>query len=150
MIKLKDKKLVILLIIIGLLSLGAAVHFIGRKFDNAGAKGVDYFTADQKMQKHFKFNEDVGGLFINLIAAYLILLITLGLGGPWAYCKLERWKANNTTINGRKIKFIGKGSSLFFKFIVWYFLTIITFGIYSLWVVVKLQKFTLENTVFID
>ena len=102
------------------------------------------------MQKQFQFNEDVGGLFVNLIAAYLMVFFTLGIATPWAFCKLERWKANNTTIDGRKIKFNGEGSSLLGKFIVWYILTLITVGIYSFWMINKLQKFKIENTVFVD
>ena len=78
------------------------------------------------MKGQFKFNEDVGGLFINIIACYLIVLFTLGIWTPWAFCKIQRWRAKNTTIEGKKIKFIGEGSSLLGKFILWYFLTIIT------------------------
>ena len=102
------------------------------------------------MKGQFKFNEDVGGLFINIIACYLIVLFTLGIGTPWAFCKIQRWRAKNTTIEGKKIEFIGKGSSLLGKFILWYFLTIITLGIYSFWMIAKLEKFKVENTVFED
>tara|TARA_B110000858_G_scaffold12610_1_gene12831 strand:- start:247 stop:555 length:309 start_codon:yes stop_codon:yes gene_type:complete len=102
------------------------------------------------MNEDFKFNEDVGGLFVNLIAAYLMVFFTLGIATPWAFCKLERWKANNTIIDDKKIKFTGEGSSLLGKFIVWYILTIITLGIYSFWMINKLQKFKVENTVFVD
>lgn len=101
------------------------------------------------MQKEFQFNEDVGGLVVNLLAAYFIVVFTLGFGLPWAFCKLERWKANNTTIEGRKIKFVGEGSALLGKFIVWYLLTMVTLGIYSFWMVVKLEKWRTENTVFV-
>ncbi len=100
------------------------------------------------MKGQFEFNEDVGGLFINIIVCYLIVLFTLGIGTPWAFCKIQRWRAENTTIDGKKIKFIGEGSSLLGKFILWYFLTIITLGIYSFWMIAKLEKFKVENTVF--
>lgn len=100
------------------------------------------------MSKDFQFNEDVGGLFVNLILVYLIVFFTLGIGTPWAFCRLERWKADNTTIQGRKIKFIGEGSALLGKFIVWYFLTLITFGIYSFWMIAKLEKWKVEHTEF--
>ena len=98
--------------------------------------------------KQFQFKEDVGGLFIDLILAYLMILFTLGLAAPWAFCKIQRWKANNTTIEGRKIKFVGEGSSLLGKFILWYFLTFITLGIYSFWMINKFEKFKVENTIF--
>jgi len=32
------------------------------------------------MEKQFKFNEDVGGLFINVLIAYVTILFTLGIG----------------------------------------------------------------------
>jgi len=51
---------------------------------------------------------------------------------------------------GRKIKFIGEGSSLLGKFLFWYFLTIITLGIYGLWMVNNFEKFKADNTVFLD
>ena len=100
------------------------------------------------MSKDFQFNEDVGGLIVTLIVVYLIVLFTFGIGAPWAFCRFERWKANNTTIEGRKIKFVGEGSALLGKFIVWYFLTLITFGIYSFWMMAKLEKWKVEHTEF--
>ena len=102
------------------------------------------------MENQFKFNEDVWGLFVNMLVAYVTIIFTLGIGTPWAICRLERWKAKNTTIEGRKIKFTGEGSDLLGKFIVGYFLTLITLGIYGLWFAVKMQKFLIENTEFED
>ena len=102
------------------------------------------------MEKPFKFNEDVGGLFINVLIAYVTILFTLGIGTPWAICRLERWKADNTTIEGRKIKFTGEGSDLLGKFIIGYILTLITLGIYGFWFANTLQKFMIENTEFAD
>lgn len=102
------------------------------------------------MIKQFEFNEDVSGLFFNLIIAYFLIIITFGIATPWAFCRLQRWKANNTKIEGRNIKFIGEGSTLLGKFIVWYFLTIITLGIYAFWMIAKLEKFKVENTVFLN
>lgn len=101
----------------------------------------------KKMENRFKFNEDVGGYFITLLICYVIIIFTLGIGTPWALCRIERWKANNTTLNGKKIKFIGEGSALLGKFIIWYLLTLITFGIYAIWAAVKMQKFIVEHTV---
>lgn len=102
------------------------------------------------MQKSFEFKEDVSGLFLTAIGAVLIVIFTLGIGAPWAVCMFERWKAKNTLIDGRKIKFVGEGSALLGKYILWAFFTIITFGIYYYWMINKLQKFKVENTVFED
>jgi uncharacterized membrane protein YjgN (DUF898 family) len=99
------------------------------------------------MKNQFEFNEDVGGYFATILICYFIIVLTLGIGTPWALCRLQRWKANNTTLNGRKVKFIGEGSALLGKFIIWYLLTIITFGIYGIWAAVKMQKFMVEHTI---
>lgn len=72
------------------------------------------------MKNQFEFNEDVGGYFVTILICYFIIVLTLGIGSPWALCRLQRWKENNTTLNGRKVKFIGGGSALLSKFIIWY------------------------------
>ena len=102
------------------------------------------------MNQDFTFNEDVAGFFGNYIICYLIIVFTLGIGTPWAICRMEGWKANNTTIDGRKVKFVGEGSHLLGKFIVWYLLTIITVGIYGFWAAVKMQKWKTEHVVFVN
>ena len=100
------------------------------------------------MDTTFKFNEDVLGFFMNYLACIGIVILTLGLGQPWALCKMERWKADNTTIDGKEIEFIAKGSDLFFKWILWSVLIIVTFGIYYFWAAVKYEKFKVQNTIF--
>ena len=99
------------------------------------------------MENRFKFNEDVWGYFVNAIICYFIIILTLGIATPWAVCKMQRWKADNTSLNGKKTKFIGEGSALLGKFIIWLLLTIITFGIYGIWMAVKMEKFIVENTI---
>lgn len=102
------------------------------------------------MEKEFKFSGTPGGLFINVLKVYFTILLTLGIGTPWAVCRLERWKADHTTIDGRKIQFNGNGSDLFGKFLIGYFLTLITLGIYIFWFAITVQKFLIENRKFID
>ncbi len=99
------------------------------------------------MKKTFQFKEDVGEFFVNMLAVYFLILFTLGLGTPWAICKMERWKSKNTTLEGAPLKFVGNGGDLFGKFIIWYLLIFITFGIYSIWAAVKMQKWVVENTI---
>ena len=59
-----------------------------------------------------------------------------------------RWVAKNTLIEGRRLKFIGSGTSLFLHYIKWFLLTIITFGIYGFWLYIKMLEWKTENTVF--
>jgi uncharacterized membrane protein YjgN (DUF898 family) len=102
------------------------------------------------ISKSFKFHGDVSSHFGVAILSFLLTVITLGLGYPWAVCMKEQWKANNTTINGKKLKFIGTGSGLFMKWLLWSFLFIITIGIYGLWIAPKFQKWVIEHTDFVD
>ncbi|WP_425310221.1 DUF898 family protein [Ammonicoccus fulvus] len=79
------------------------------------------------------------------IKVFLLNLLTLGFGYPWAVVMKERHKASRTFVEGRRLVFIGTGGSLIGKWIKWWFLTLITFGIYGFWVRGKLEKWTIEN-----
>ena len=63
-------------------------------------------------------------------------------------CIKYKWQINNTVIEGRRLKFIGTGSSLFMNYIKWWILTIITFGIYGFWLYIKMLQWKTENTIF--
>ena len=93
-----------------------------------------------------KFTGGLFGLIGISIAQFLLILITLGLGTPWAICMKERWVVNHTIIDGRKLKFDGTGLQLFGNFIKWFLLSIITCGIYSFWLVIKMKKWVAKHT----
>ncbi|MCR8747108.1 YjgN family protein [Romboutsia lituseburensis] len=95
-----------------------------------------------------RFEGNLLGLIGVNILAWLITFVTLGIATPWAMCIKYRWEAENTVIEGRRLNFIGSGSSLFMNYIKWWVLTIITFGIYGLWLYIKLLQWKTENTVF--
>ena len=99
------------------------------------------------MENRFKFEEDVEGFFGSYIICVFIIIFSFGLATPWAICRMERWRARNTSLNGKKTKFVGDPSALLGKFIVWLFLAVITFGIYGIWMAVKMQKWVVENTI---
>lgn len=101
------------------------------------------------MEKDFKFNQDVMGYLGLIIISYFLILFTLGIAFPWVVCNVQKWKAKNTTIEGRQIEFVGTGGKLFGKFIVWYLLTLVTFGIYGLWAAVKMQAWMVEHQQFV-
>lgn len=84
------------------------------------------------------------------ILAALLTAVTFGLAFPWAFCMLERWKANHTVISGRRLQFNGRGHQLFGKYIVWLLLTVITFGIYGIWFGLGLKKWIVKHTVYAD
>ena len=87
-----------------------------------------------------KFNGGLLGLIgVNLVQ-FLITLITLGIGAPWAVCFKERWIASHTVLDGKQLTFDGTGGQLFGTYIKWMLLTIITIGIYSLWLNINMKK----------
>ena len=97
-----------------------------------------------------KFKGGLLGLIGVNILSFLITFFTLGLAAPWAVCIKYKWELNNTIIKGRKLKFVGSGSSLFLHYIKWWILTVITFGIYGFWLKIKMLQWKTENIVFAD
>lgn len=96
--------------------------------------------------KESKFTGGLLGLIgISLLQA-LLIFITLGLGAPWAICMKEKWVAEHTIIDGRRLTFDGTGGQLFGNYIKWFLLTIITFGIYSFWLSIKMKQWVVKHT----
>ena len=93
-----------------------------------------------------KFTGGLAGLIGIGIAQFLISLITLGIGVPWAVCMQERWYAKHTIIDGKQLTFDGTGGQLFGNYIKWFLLTIITLGIYSFWLGIKMKKWVVSHT----
>lgn len=93
-----------------------------------------------------KFTGGLDGLIGINIALFLISLITLGIGLPWALCMKERWYAKHTVIDGKQLTFDGTGGQLFGNYIKWFLLSIITLGIYSFWLSIKMKKWVVSHT----
>ena len=93
-----------------------------------------------------KFNGGLLGLIGINILEIIIVLLTLGLGAPWAICLKESWYAKHTTLDGRQVTFDGKGSQLFGNYIKWFLLTIVTLGIYSFWLSIKMKQWVVKHT----
>ena len=94
-----------------------------------------------------------GGVFEYLvysIATGLMIIITLGIGTPWAICFFEKWKKEHTVVEGKRLGFDGTGMGLLGKWIVWIILIILTLGIYSFFVDVELEKWKAKHTYFVD
>lgn len=95
-----------------------------------------------------KFDGGLLGLIgINLLQG-LLIMITLGIGAPWAICMKERWIAKHTYIDGKQLAFDGTGAQLIGNYIKWFLLTLITFGIYSFWLEIKLKQWLVKHTHF--
>ena len=61
----------------------------------------------------------------------LLTIVTLGLYGPWAFCRIYGWKAHNTLVDGTPSRFSGTGGGLFALYLLHLFLLpMVTFGFY--------------------
>ena len=87
-----------------------------------------------------RFEGGLLGLIGVNILSWAITFFTFGLASPWALCIKYRWVAKHTLIEGRRLKFIGSGTSLFLHYIKWFLLTIITFGISGFWLYIKMLE----------
>ena len=96
-----------------------------------------------------KFNGGLFGLIGIHILAFLLTVVTLGIGGPWAVCMVERWYAKHTVIDGRQLVFNGKGHQLWGKILLWLLLTVVTLGIFIFWYGIVYKKWLTKHTHFI-
>lgn len=97
-----------------------------------------------------RFEGNVLGFIGGNILAAIIIFFTIGIETPWSMCIKYRWEVDNTTIDGKRLRFVGSGTDLFVHYIKWWILTIITFGIYGFWLYINLIKWRVENTEFIN
>ena len=93
-----------------------------------------------------KFNGGLLGLIGIGILQFLLTLVTLGIGAPWAICLKEAWYAKHTVIDGGQLTFDGTGMQLFGNYIKWFLLTIITLGIYGFWLNIKMKAWVVSHT----
>ena len=77
---------------------------------------------------------------------FLLTCVTLGLAAPWAICMKERWLANHTILDGKRLTFDGTGGQLFGNYIKWFLLTVITLGIYGFWLNINMKKWVVKHT----
>lgn len=96
------------------------------------------------------FNKDILESFLLNILSTFIIIITLGIGYPFAKCIRYRWRLRNTIISGKRLRFIGNSSDLSKKYLKWLLLSIATFGFFALFIDVLDEKYRVENTVFAD
>ena len=94
-----------------------------------------------------KFTGTTGGWFVNAIICSLIVSFSFGIATPYAYCRMIKWTIENTSYNGSRLGFKGKGGDIMGKWLLWLLLSIVTCGIYAIWIPTKLDKWRVENTV---
>ncbi len=67
---------------------------------------------------------------------------------PWAICIREKWYAEHTVIEERRLKFVGTAMGLFGQWIKILLLCFITVGIYGFWANIAIKKWVVKNTIF--
>ena len=72
------------------------------------------------------------GLFFTKIGALIIIILTLGIGKPWAETMVINKWTSNLNIDGRSVKYTGTAIQLFGIWIKILLLSVITLGIYYL------------------
>jgi uncharacterized membrane protein YjgN (DUF898 family) len=88
------------------------------------------------------------------IGGGLLCLITLGIAFPWVACWFIGWRVNHTVVDGKRLKFNGKGLSLFGHYILrgWLLGLILgplTLGLYTIYYFcVSLRKWEVKYTNF--
>lgn len=95
---------------------------------------------------NFKFHGGAGSYVGTAILAGILTIFTLGIAYPWALVMMEKWRVENVSLNGQRLKFTGTGLGLFGIWIKILILSFITLGIYLLWAVPVLQKWIWSNT----
>ena len=98
--------------------------------------------------KSFNFDGGAGSFLGTALLSLVVTLFTLGICYPFAVVLRLRWRTKHTTIDGRRLVFLGSAWGLFGSWLKWWFLTLITIGIYGFWVVPKMNKWIVENTDF--
>ena len=91
-----------------------------------------------------KFLHGLGWSLLSII----ITVFTFGIGFPWAFCIMYRWKINNTVVGGQRLRFNGNGGSLIGNWIVWWFFSVISCGIYLYWVPRSLRAWKVKHMSF--
>ncbi len=105
-----------------------------------------HFAASETGESQF-----IGGAFgyyFLMLGLGILKIMTFGILSSYAHCVSNRYLANNTIIDGVKLRFDGTATQYFGKRILWLFLTIVTLGIYSLWFSLNSKKWIVKHTVF--
>jgi uncharacterized membrane protein YjgN (DUF898 family) len=112
------------------------------------AKKKDEMLFDDSRAGLSRFGGTAIELFCVVILQYLMIIITLGFGTPWALCMRERWRTENMVIDGKQVVFEGTGKKFFWRYMLWCFLTIITLGLCAYWMAVKMLRWDAKYTHF--
>ena len=92
------------------------------------------------------FTGSVLGFWGITILAWLIGVLTLGFGIPWAICIQKKWVIEHTILDGECLGFNGNGLDLLGCVVWWILLALVTLGVYCLWIPIKFQQWLVSHT----
>jgi uncharacterized membrane protein YjgN (DUF898 family) len=90
--------------------------------------------------KPLQFNGTAGGAFLALLVYFLFMIIPI-VGWAFGINYFARWIADNSLINGQKIKFTATMGNTFWFFLKNMLLVMITFGIFTFWFIPRTYRF---------
>lgn len=98
--------------------------------------------------KPLQFNGTAGGIFVTLLVYSLFMIIPI-VGWAFGINYFARWIADNSLINGQKVKFTATMGNTFWFFLKNTLLVLITFGIFIFWYIPRLYRFITEYVEYV-
>lgn len=108
------------------------------------AIGCTYIENENKESYFAK--DELESLLLNIMCIF-ILIVTFGFSFPIVKCIRYRYRARNTYISGKRLKFIGTSKEIAKLYLRWLIYGILSLGIFFLFVNVLEEKYRIENTV---
>lgn len=138
----------LLWLLLSIITLGVYLIFMPIKIRQWKIKHTHFASGESVGES--KFIGHVFGLLGTNILCGLLILVTLSLALPSAIAIKQAWEANNTIIDGYRLKFTGRGVGLLGSYLKWVLLTIVTFSIYVLWIPLKFENWKVSNTLLVN
>ncbi len=77
-------------------------------------------------------------------------LVTAGMTAPYLDAAYYRWAWKHTMLDGRQLRFDGRGGQIFWRNMRWMLLTLVTAGVYAFWALPAYARWIAENTHYDD
>lgn len=97
---------------------------------------------------HSAFDGKLKGLIGITVLQLLVIILTLGLGIPFAFCMGKKWAMGHTIVEGRRLGFDGNGFQYWGNIFKWLFFTLITLGVYAFWIPVMEMRWVAKHFYF--
>jgi len=114
-----------------------------------GPNSLFHWHKGESMRVNLEFRGSWATLFGPILLATLLIVITLGIGTPWAQVYIRRKVLSNTYYQGQPLSFDGTGGQAFGIYLTILLLTLVTFGFYAIlgFANVRMLKWDAEHTI---